>query len=158
MNITVGSKKKNKKPIQKEFPSSKKEIREDRSINPESYLGNSPVWGLELIDLDGPWGWFNNIESKDKLREIIKKLKDFESMTWAEIKRNSKAHHHISIDNIIKKARDRLTEIKQDDLEEIFSLRLTGENRIIGKLDTGIFYIIWWDPNHEVCISNLKHT
>jgi hypothetical protein len=34
-----------------------------------------------MVDLNGPWGW-NNVQSRDKLIYIIKKLGNFESMTW----------------------------------------------------------------------------
>jgi len=152
----VHSQKKNKIPCSKKKPTCLKKP-SDNYVSQDSYLQYSPVWRFDFIDLQGPWGWLN-VESKDKIQDILEKLQNFEKLTWEEIKKNKKCNHEISIEQISKKARDRLIEIKKDDLEEIFSLRLSGKNRVFGVLEDGIFYIIWWDPNHKVCDSELKHT
>lgn len=110
-----------------------------------------------MIDFDGRWGWLNVKEKKD-IQDIIEKLNQFESMTWGEIKGNKKSNHTIHTDKICKEARERLKERELDDLEEIFSLRLTATHRVWGKLERGVFHIIWWDPCHEICPSMLKHT
>lgn len=147
--------KKNKIPLTKKAPGCLKKPR-DNYIPSDSYLQYSPVWRFDYIDMHGPWGWLN-IESKDELKGIMKKLNNFETMTWADIKRNNHSHQVLTA-SICKTARDRLVEIEKDDLEDIFSLRLNGTNRIWGKLEDGIFYIIWWDPGHKVYPSHLKHT
>ena len=109
-----------------------------------------------MLDLNGPWGWLN-IKLKDLLVEIVDKLKNFESMTWSEIESNKKSHL-ISLDKIAKKAQERLRERELDDLEELYSLRLSGKERIWGKRENEAFYIIWWDPDHTVYPVQKKHT
>ena len=154
LNTTVVSKKKNKSPLNRENPNLKKIPRDNY---PQSYLDNYPVWRFGEIDLEGPFGWLN-IESIKKTGEIIEKLKEFESMTWKEITNIRKNNHFVEIENFSNLAKNRLREIERDDCDEFFSLRLTGLNRIWGRIEFGIFYILWWDPNHEVCPSHKKHT
>ena len=101
-----------------------------------------------MIDMEGDWGWFN-ISSKDKLIEIVEKLKQFETMTWGEIDRNRQSHN-ITVDRIPTKVKQRLKECKLDDLDTLYSLRLSGRERLWGNRDNEAFYIIWWDPNHTV--------
>lgn len=123
---------------------------------PESILDRKPSWRFNMLDLNGPWGWLN-IQTKNLVVTIIKKLKDFESMTWGEIERNNQSHL-ISLDRIVKKAQDRLRKMELDDLEILYSLRLSGKERVWGKRKNEVFDIIWWDPLHEVCPAPKKHT
>lgn len=90
--------------------------------------------------------------------EIQPKLKEFERKTWREIesetyfgkgKKKSK-HHFISVSRILKDAQRRLTELQLDDIEELFSMRLTGTFRIWGIRKFSFLQIIWFDLNHEV--------
>lgn len=45
-----------------------------------------------------------------------------------------------------------------DDQDALVSLGLTGRERIWGFIANGVMNLLWWDPNHEVCPSLLKHT
>lgn len=145
-----------KKPKAKFRIKTEKESRKASQHSPEAVLYRKPSWRFGMLDLNGPWGWLN-IKLKDLLVEIVDKLKNFESMTWGEIERNKKSHL-ISLDKIAKKAQERLRERELDDLEELYSLRLSGKERIWGKRENEAFYIIWWDPNHSVCPAQKKHT
>jgi hypothetical protein len=91
------------------------------------------------------------------LAEVLAKLRGFESMTWREIDGPTGSHgvdpHHLS-----RQAQQRLTEIRQDDAAELFSLRITGRRRVWGILDEHVLRILWWDPEHQVCPSPKKHT
>ena len=58
--------------------------------------------------------------------------------------------HPIPIAQLDKLARDRLSEIEQDDLDELFSLRLTGEKRIWCIRNEMVMRVLWWDPSHQV--------
>ncbi len=76
-------------------------------------------------------------------------------MTWAEVL-GSKHNHNVDIDRLCKAARERLVQLKQHDLDELLSLRLSGAERIWGILSEGVRTIIWWDPDHKICPSLLK--
>lgn len=77
-------------------------------------------------------------------------------MKWSEIlNRNS---HAVPISKICPEAQGRLKELKQDDVDELISLRLTGKKRVWGIRDQNILKILWWDPEHTVCPSLKRHT
>lgn len=106
------------------------------------------------MDFEGPFGC--HVLTGQDAREIQRKLGAFEGMTWSDIERAGS--HNVAIDKLSKPARDRLTEIKQDDLDELFSLRLSGKERIWGIRDRSVLRLLWWDPEHAVCPSTKKHT
>ncbi|MCP4154853.1 MAG: hypothetical protein GY757_44435 [bacterium] len=110
------------------------------------------------MDAEGPWGW-GNIQSKDSLIDIIRKLQDFETMTWGEID-NKKSCHLTFIEKIDKHAKERLGEIQIDAESQrvLYQLRLTGKERVWGIRELDAFYIVWWDPEHKVYPVNKKHT
>ena len=114
---------------------------------------NTPVWVFGRVDLDGRWCW-THLSSND-LRQIIQRLGNLERMTWSEIEQSTKSHF-VKVDDLIKEANDRLAEIKQDDVDELFSLRVTNIIRLWGIRVGEEFHFLWCDPNHEVCPSKKK--
>jgi len=106
------------------------------------------------MDVDGPWSFYRKA-SKD-LRNILEKLGQFESMTWGQLK--GCGHHAVPGDSLASEARKRLREIKQDDIAELFSLRLSGKQRVWGILDGAVLRLLWWDPEHKICPSPRRHT
>lgn len=144
----------NKTPSIKNFtPPFSKTPRIEQSLkNP---LSQNPSWQFRSLDLEGIWGW--KIVSKEQILDnILPKLKDFETMDWNNILgRNS---HEIPVENLCKEAKKRLQELKHVDIENIVSLRLTGTNRLCGIRNGNTLKILWWDPSHSVCPSQLHHT
>lgn len=111
-------------------------------------------WHIRTIDKEGPWTW-KQIDGLT-LEDILSKMADFETMRWSEIlNRNS---HAISVSKICKEAQKRLVALKQDDVDELVSLHLTGRKRVWGIRDQNILKILWWDPNHTICPSLKRHT
>ena len=104
-----------------------------------------------------PYGWHEI--PKDKLKDIHKQLADFERRTWREILVDSKKQNHaIPTGDLSREARTRLEELKLDDVDEVISLRLSGKERVFGIRQDVALTLLWWDPEHEVCPSELKHT
>lgn len=83
-------------------------------------------------------------------------LKDREDSTWQEIEsathgnKGKSNSHHVPIKNLCSEAQKRLREIKLDDIDEIYSLRLEGKLRIYGIRKYNYLKILWIDPNHEI--------
>lgn len=115
-----------------------------------------PSWHLGLLDKDGPHGW-HQCHSIAFWNDLLPRLKSFESMKWSEITGNT-GSHFIRLDQIEKSAIDRLVELQLDDIEEIYSLRISGACRIFGIMDRSTLKLIWYDPDHKVCLSRKKHT
>ena len=110
---------------------------------------------MGLLDAGGPWGW-HEIARDVVVSQILTKLKDFETMTFDEILKNGS--HGVAVQDICSDAQKRLVDIDQDDIDELFSLRLRGRQRIWGIRRLNTLKLIWWDPLHEVCPSSLRHT
>jgi hypothetical protein len=120
-------------------------------------LHHHPVWQFKNMDIDHErWGW-KKLKG-DVVFFILKKCCDYESRTWGEILSDKKRDHFVDVSSLTKKAQDRLKEIKLDDVDQLLRLRFKGKPRLWGIVDRHIFKIIWWDPEHEICLSDKKHT
>lgn len=120
---------------------------------PDAHSPDRPAWRFSTVDLAGPFAW---PKGDGKELQILDKLHNFDSMSWAEIEGDD--HHAIPIGSLSKEASKRLAEINQDDIEEIFSFHFSGKPRIIGIRDRNVVKLLWWDPDHQVCPSHKKHT
>ena len=113
------------------------------------------VWKVTKIDDNFKWGW-NQITCPYFLRNIWEKMRNFETMTWGDIL--GRDHHEILVFNITSKAQKRLKELGHDDEEILVSFHITGLQRIWAIRSKEQAYLLWWDPNHEICPSYRKHT
>ena len=122
------------------------------ATNPESFYQSRPAWRVGIMEMVDPFGW-HQIHG-NKLTDLREKLGHFESMTWSEILiRDKRRNHFIPRKDICKAAQDRLVSMRQDDVDELVSLRLSGPERVWGILDGDILRVVWWDPEHRVCPS-----
>lgn len=122
-----------------------------------------PVWSFDNIDRDGKFAF--DVERSDfQHKEVIRKIIDYSSMTWSEIKRQThddgkSKHHFIVRDKLSKEANDRFSNKRlEEDSDSIFSFALQNKLRIVGIRRGKVFHVLWYDPNHEVCPSKKKHT
>lgn len=150
--------KRDKKPKTQHDVSGKKIVREKE--NAEEYKSKNPVWRFHRYDQDHP-KWC--LSQKDFYGYIISKLISFERMTWHDIeaasggRKQGTNHHFIPVSDMTKEAQQRLQDIKVF-YDELFSLRLSNIERLYGILENGIFHIIWYDPQHEICPAHKKNT
>ena len=101
-----------------------------------------------MLDWEGLWSW----ETIDTEKEILKKLGNFETRTWGEIEGNKEEGSHIvKVDDCPNPlVKERLKQLELDDIDELFSLRLSGKERIFGILDGFILKFLWYDHEHKV--------
>ena len=59
---------------------------------------------------------------------------------------------------IVPEMQKRLCDLEKEDLDELYSLRLSGKKRIWGIKESNLLWFLWWDPEHEICPSLLKNT
>jgi hypothetical protein len=121
----------------------------------ENPMRLKPAWRIRSMEMCDPFGW--HVVDGEVLLRIQEKLGWFETMTLSEIL-NGPQHHKVKVERLDKIARDRLNDLKLDDIEELLSLRLNGIQRIWGILEHNIVILLWWDPDHLVCPSLLKNT
>jgi hypothetical protein len=150
-------KKKDKKPkLAQEPPRNSKKAKARKD-----HLGGTDhlhlAWHISMLDRGGRWGW-NKANLEILWNKIYGKLVSLESMTWNQLSSNDQGSHLVPLSNLCSDARDRLEEIKQNDIEHLYSLRLSGKERIWGIRKANVLKILWWDPDHEVCPSLKKHT
>lgn len=115
-----------------------------------------PSWRLSLLDLDhaGSWSW--EIDEAD-LRKIVDFLTRMERHTWKEIKSqvtgsksgSHRKHHAMPSEDLCQEAQRRLRE-KQLEGFDLFRFRLGNMERLWGFIYGGVFYPVWWDPDHQV--------
>lgn len=152
-----------KKRLRKKFPEEKKKSLKGISFN----RGKEKFqWDLAKCEWDDE-GW--NSDKVTELRcfseKIIGKLKEYETQTWSQVESASGGkspghgnnNHFINGVNLPKKNR-RVFIAKRymDDYEEVFSLRLSGTERLIGIVDMAKFYVLWYDPDHSFFPSKRK--
>ncbi len=126
------------------------------SITSQTTKDNNIVWDVSRIDDDGKWGW-RRINCSFFFKEIWGKMRNFESTTWAEIE--GKTHHMIPVSRIVTSAQKRLVELGHDDEDSLASFHINGKQRLWAiRRSVNIFYLLWWDPKHEICPSPKKHT
>jgi hypothetical protein len=130
------------------------ELRGARSL-PANPRARNPVWAFRIVDLDGPWCW--SALGGVGLTEVPARFRDYESMTWEQID-GPTGSHGVEPWKLSRQAQARLTELRQDDASELFSLRIAGRRRVWGILDEHVLRILRWDPEHQVCPSPRKHT
>jgi hypothetical protein len=59
-------------------------------------------------------------------------------------------HHTQPRESLCTAAQNRLEELELEDLGDLFRFREGATLRFWGYEIDGIFYALWWDPNHKV--------
>lgn len=143
-------------PSHKKIPKSIVNPKESKTpkvrITPSDNL--HPDFKADQMDNNGPWGW-DDIGSS-QLQELFQKIFESQKLTWQNLRDNGS--HFVDRESLSSDAQKRLTEIQQEDLDQLFSLRITGRKRIWGIKEGNILWLLWWDPTHEICPSPKKHT
>ena len=135
------------------LPPGGKESRTSPGRDPSSHERETIVWRFSIVDQEGTWGR-RSIPPGVRWDEVLPKLQHFESMTWAEIMRAAGGRargtnsHFVEVENLSRQAKTRLAEIGQDDVLELFSLRLDSTTRIYGVRDRRALKLLWYDPHH----------
>ena len=128
----------------------------------KGYYDKHPKWAFQRCDFDhSKWGMACNTHS---LTDFFKYLSALECQTWSEIltatsgRKGSTRNHYIELPKLVKKAQARAIELNLDEFDELCSIATAGRSRIWGYIKEGIFYIVWFDPEHEICPSMKRHT
>lgn len=116
----------------------------------------SPKWSFVKCDMQHEkWGIFNNIEH---LGDMLARFKEWERGTWGEIltttsgRKHNTQSHPMPVEILDKEAAKRLTELNLDSYDVLYSLTITGKQRVWGIMieETGTFQLLWYDSQHEV--------
>ncbi len=148
--MSKNSKKISKQPRAKTTPTCDKTPRAALTPNANS----QPDFRADQLDVEGQWHWsdLKGIHIQDILKIIFHSQK----LTWQELYKHG--CHSVYVSDLISEAQQRLREIGQDDLDVLYSIRLTGKQRIWGIKEHNILWLLWWDPFHSICECTKKHT
>ena len=115
-----------------------------------------PKWSFAKCDIQHErWGIFKNAEY---LAGMLARFKEWERGTWKDIltttsgrKANTQSHP-MPVEILDKEAQKRLVDLNLDEYDTIYSLAITGRQRVWGIMieETGTFQLLWYDPNHEI--------
>ena len=118
-----------------------------------------PSFSLRYVDKNGSWSW-NGVSSQDKAR-ILDFMGDMCVLSWAEIAQQrdnrGKKHHYQEAQSIATSAQGRLTGL-EDEVDYLFRFRLGSRERLWGIRKYGVFYVLWWDPEHTVYPTEPNNT
>jgi len=111
-----------------------------------------PIFDASDMDINMKWG--EKKLSLECIRKILVTILSFQKMTWTEIRNNGS--HSVNINGLISKAQKRLRELELEDIGELYSIRLSGPERLWAIKDSAILRLLWWDPCHTVYPSEKK--
>jgi hypothetical protein len=118
--------------------------------------GRPLAWRFSHADKEGKWAWSGWNAKPAEFLAVLERLHSYESLNWTEI--IATGSHPIALGKLTPEAVKRLQTKKLDDIDEIMSFRINGEERVFCIRHENIMNILWYDPNHEVCPSQKKHT
>lgn len=96
-----------------------------------------------------------------EIKRALKRLKQLSDKTLNQLRQDRSFYHFHEV--IWEKTTEKrgFSNNLLDDLPH-FQFMLPGINsqkaRVFGALQGNTFFIVWFDLNHDVCISNKKHT
>ena len=91
------------------------------------------------------------------LRALWNRMKEFESMNVAELKRSG-SYHAVHRSLLSQEAKRRLAALHLEDIEEIHSFRVSGTRRFWCISWANVFALLWWDPEHQVYTVAQRNT
>ena len=139
------------------------------SKTPGVIAGNSDAWRDQLFHWSCNYIWhedsshkwcFGNVTFSAFFSEIYPRLKDFQSMRWREILKNSH-HHHWQLNKLDKEVRDLFITMRGAiDLgtDEIYQFHVKGKHVILGIRDGSVFHLMWNDIDHQIYPTKKRNT
>jgi hypothetical protein len=128
----------------------------------KSFFSQKPTWSFSRCHFDHPrWGLeFHS----GKLLNIVRFLSGLEGQSWSDIltstagRRGNTRHHPIPADEFSKEIQDVIAERKLHLFDNIYSLAMSNTERLYGVIADGVFFVVWYDPIHEIYPVQKRHT
>ena len=128
---------------------------------PPAWVGRSvhdgdPIsWRFSAADRDGPFPWTEF--PPGRLRQLLTKFADYEGLDLNGLRKVRSEHEPHTLE---KEARDRLAVLGHETLDKVVSYHIQGRERVwcLTYPDSGIMFVLWWDPGHNVYRTPKRHT
>lgn len=118
------------------------------------YHHAKPVWRFQYLDHDA-YGF--DAADSDAITSVVQALGQFESMTLPELF-NGHPGKHYEVETAHDNIKSRLADLGREDETRVSRLRLAGKPRLYGFLRENVFYVLWWDPKHQLWPSEKRNT
>lgn len=144
----MGKKNQIPKPAQKNqerrIPEQATQLTESRSTDDEH-----PSFRFSHADKNR---WFLSDWTSQEINELIEGLKKIEKYTWGQIKGHGAKKRGESVGTGYKliNKHPKLPENVPEDVR-LSEMRIDEKKRIFGFRLESVYYIIWFDRNHEIC-------
>lgn len=113
-------------------------------------------WRFSAADRGGPFSCASLMADGASVAHVLKRLVGFETMSESGLRQGGS--HTIDKGDLSKEAQARLEAIELDDIDQLWSFRITGSARVWCRVESGVMHLLWWDPYHQVCPSAKKYT
>ncbi|HUX44658.1 MAG TPA: hypothetical protein VMV57_07905 [Terracidiphilus sp.] len=126
-----------------------REAREPREAAKVDYFHLKASWRIKKIQMVDPYSFHQlTAEELSRLRE---RLSNLETMTWNDIFVTAKKHNHsIPVHELRCEHARKWMKANMPDQLELWTLRVTGVERVWGVFSEGAYQIIFWDPQHRI--------
>ena len=118
-------------------------------VEPQLYNDRKAAWHVSRLRLANPYGWHEL--PLERIQYIQEKLAHFEKKTWNEIFVIEKKHNHaVSVADLRCPLAKSWMRKNMPDQDFLWTLRLSGPERVWGIYSQGVYQLLFWDPEHNI--------
>lgn len=137
-----------KQPHLVSLPAPEKKPRIER--DPDVVKDMPITWGLKFADLHADCKWSWQKVDPAHLESLHSQLVGMEGKTLHALQKNGGVKdipaHHLKC-----AAKERLKELRLEEADTLWELRLDRKWRVWGLVEGSTFYFLWWDENETAC-------
>ncbi len=117
-------------------------------VDPDVRKHEPLSWGLKRLDLACDWSW-RNLDGQH-IEQVHDELVSLEGRTLSELLRERKVKD-IPVGHLKPAPSARLKQLRLEEAEVLWELRLPNKWRAWGLVEKAVFYFLWWDEDEAVC-------
>ncbi len=118
-------------------------------VQPPIYGDQKAAWRISKIQMTAPYGW--HVMTAQEVAQVKQKLETFEKSTWKELFVDNKhRNHRISAADLKCPIARKWMKDNMPDQDYLWTLRLSGAERIWGILSQDAYQIVFWDPDNLI--------
>jgi hypothetical protein len=148
----MANKGKLKKPV---LPDYVKTAKTPRFLGSPNIENTHLAWRFSRADIGGPYNCSDL--SHEEFKQMWDRLRAFEKMNVSEMRADG-SFHPKAISELQREQQERLRQIELDDVELLYSFRITGTCRLWCMKYENILLVLWWDKDHQVVPVSKRHT
>jgi hypothetical protein len=121
------------------------------------YGEGKAAWRVSRMQLVGPYGW-HELDASG-IEKVKTRLASLERSTWNDIfVRDARNNHEIPVNTLKCATAKKWMAENMPDQPSLWTIRVTGKERIWGILSESAYQIVFWDPEHLIWEVAKKNT